>query len=85
MNRRQVHDWVDAYARAWRSKDDAAVALLFTEDAVYKSHPFREPHVGREGVAHYWKTATDDQRELALSFGEPWWMETAFRSSGGPP
>ena len=42
-----VQEWVEAYGRAWGEKDADAVVGLFTEDAEYRSSPFREPAVGR--------------------------------------
>jgi ketosteroid isomerase-like protein len=66
-----VREWLDRYARAWREKDADAAAALFTEDGVYRSHPLREPHVGREGVRAYWTRATSTQEDLDLRLGEP--------------
>ena len=40
-----VDHWLTEYARAWEERDPAAVVPLFTEDATYRSQPFREPHV----------------------------------------
>jgi ketosteroid isomerase-like protein len=66
-----VGEWIEAYGRAWREKDADGVLRLFTEDAVYRSSPFREPSVGHEGVRAYWKEATAEQEGLDLRFGEP--------------
>ena len=66
-----VAGWIDAYGRAWREKDADAVAVLFTEDAVYRSSPFREPHRGRAGVREYWLGATANQERFTLCFGAP--------------
>lgn len=63
--------WLAAYGRAWRERDADAAAALFTEDAVYRSHPFREPHVGRDEIRAYWRGATSKQEGLELRFGEP--------------
>jgi uncharacterized protein (TIGR02246 family) len=86
-----VERWIEAYGRAWRERDKEAVAALFTEDAVYRSHPLREPHVGQEAIAAYWKRATSSQKELDLRFGRPivagdraaveWWAQ--MRAAGG--
>jgi ketosteroid isomerase-like protein len=64
-------EWLDGYARAWRERDADAVAALFAEDGVYRSHAFREPYVGREAIRAYWRHATGPQEELDLRFGEP--------------
>jgi ketosteroid isomerase-like protein len=66
-----IDTWVERYGRAWREKDDEAVADLFTEGATYASHPLQPPHRGRDGIRAYWRRATADQEELDLRFGEP--------------
>ena len=66
-----VEEWIDAYGKAWRDRDPEAASRLFTEDAVYRSSPFRTPHVGTDGVREYWTIATRDQRNLDLRFGTP--------------
>lgn len=66
-----IRSWVERYGRAWREKDDEAVAVLFAEGALYVSHPLRPPHRGREGIRAYWRRATADQEGLDLRFGEP--------------
>lgn len=66
-----IRSWVERYGRAWREKDDEAVAVLFAEGALYVSHPLRPPHRGREGIRACWRRATADQEVLDLRFGEP--------------
>lgn len=66
-----IVSWVERYGRAWREKDDEAVAALFAEEATYASHPSQPPHRGREGIRAYWRRATADQEELDLRFGDP--------------
>lgn len=68
---------------------EAAVAL-FTEDAAYRSSPFREPSVGHEGIRAYWAGATGAQADVRVRLGEPledddrvaveWW--TTMRDDG---
>jgi uncharacterized protein (TIGR02246 family) len=71
MDRETVDRWIEAYAEAWRHGDDEAVAALFTEDAVYREHPLRDPSIGREAIRAYWRWAVGTQSELQLRFGEP--------------
>jgi ketosteroid isomerase-like protein len=66
-----AREWIERYARAWRGKDAEAAAALFTDDGIYRAHPLREPHVGREAIRAYWARVTSTQRELDLRFGEP--------------
>ena len=66
-----VAGWIEAYGRAWREGDDEAAAALFTAAGVYRSHPLRAPHVGREAIRAYWRSATSSQRDLELRFAQP--------------
>jgi SnoaL-like domain len=66
-----AEDWIAAYGRAWVGRDPEAAVALFTEDAVYRSSPFREPHVRSQGVRDYWTRATSTQEALDLRFGRP--------------
>jgi hypothetical protein len=64
-------DWIAAYGRAWETGDADAAAELFTEDAVYRSSPFREPDVGQDGVRGYWRRVTATQSSVTVRFGTP--------------
>jgi hypothetical protein len=85
-----IDGWLEAYARAWRERDPDAAVSLFTPDAVYRSHTFREPHVGSEGIRAYWEGATSRQAEIEVELGHPivdgnrvaveWW--TTMREGG---
>ena len=85
-----VRAWVEEYGRAWREKDAGAVVELFTEDAEYRSSPFREPNVGSDGIHDYWTRATSTQEDADVRMGTPivagdrvvveWW--TTMRDGG---
>ena len=64
-------EWIEAYGRAWEEREPDAAAALFTEDAVYRAHPFREPHLGTEGIRAYWAQATATQADVRVRFGVP--------------
>lgn len=49
-----VQAWLDAYARAWESYDEADIAPLFSEDAEYRWHPADDPEVGRATIVEAW-------------------------------
>jgi ketosteroid isomerase-like protein len=66
-----VQAWVDEYGRAWRDKDADAVVALFTEDAEYRSSPFRDPSVGSTGIRDYWTRATSTQEDADVRMGTP--------------
>jgi predicted SnoaL-like aldol condensation-catalyzing enzyme len=63
--------WADGYERAWRSGDAEAAAALYADDVVYRSHPFREPHVGREAVLAYTRENFGMERGQEPRFGRP--------------
>lgn len=64
-----LDDWLTRYAKAWREKDALAAAALFTEDGVYRDHPFGQPHIGRAGVEDYWRNVTATQKAVELRYG----------------
>ena len=43
--------WLDRLGQAWRDRDPQAASALFTFDAIYRSHPFQSPLLGRTEVA----------------------------------
>lgn len=83
-------EWIAAYGAAWERADADAAAALFTEDAVYRSSPFRPASVGHDGIRGYWQEVTSTQAGVRVRFGEPvsagakvaveWW--TTMRSDG---
>lgn len=85
-----VDEWLEHYRVAWEEADPDRAAALFTEDAVYWSSPFREPHRGWTGIHEYWIRATGTQSETTVRFGRPitqddraaveWW--TTMRDEG---
>jgi len=46
MTEEMVRSWLDAYGRAWETRDPEAVVRLFTEDGTYQETPFVEPMAG---------------------------------------
>lgn len=59
--------WVDVWSRAWPTADATAIAALYAEDAVFYSHPFRDPQAPREYAAWAFET----QAHAECRFGEP--------------
>jgi SnoaL-like domain len=62
MDEASVARWLTSYIEAWKSYDPVAIGRLFSEDALYRYHPWEEPtpsHVrGREAIVASW---LDDQ------------------------
>ena len=85
--------WIERYRRAWEEADVDGFVRLFTEDAIYHSHPFREPHVGHDGIRAYLGNATGTQEQVEVRFGEPivegnraaaeWWATMDDSDDGG--
>lgn len=55
MTHHDLESWLDAYGRAWETRDADLVATLFTEDATYQETPFVEPMRGRAAIRDYWE------------------------------
>jgi hypothetical protein len=84
--------WAEGYERAWRAADPEAAATLYAPDAHYRSEPFRDPHLGRDGVLAYTRAAYATEAGQDPHFGTPvasgpaaaveWW---ATMSEEGQP
>jgi ketosteroid isomerase-like protein len=70
--------WAEGYERAWRAGDAEAAASLYAPDAHYRSAPFRDPHLGRDGVLAYTRRAYAAEAAQDPRFGTP------FTSGSGP-
>jgi uncharacterized protein (TIGR02246 family) len=68
MKEADLQRWLEAYGRAWETRDPEAVAALFTADARYFEKPFDEPAVGHEGIRNYWKREVGDHRQVQFSY-----------------
>ena len=63
--------WADIWQDAWPRHDAHAIAALYAADAVLLSHPFRNPHRGREGVREYVIGAFAEEDAVECSFAPP--------------
>ena len=60
--------WVAGWTAGWENADADAIGVLYAEDAVFRSHPFREP----ERSAHdYALRAFAGEELVECRFGEP--------------
>jgi hypothetical protein len=64
MNHRTFKSWLDAYGRAWETRDPQAAADLFTKDATYQETPFDEPLRGRSAIFEYWSDVPRSQDQI---------------------
>jgi nuclear transport factor 2 (NTF2) superfamily protein len=67
----ELTEWIRSYAKAWETADEDLIASLFTEDASYRSSPFREPFRGHEEIRAYWRRGAGTQRETRVRMGTP--------------
>jgi len=60
MDRATAQTWLDAYISAWKSYDRAEISALFSEDVVYRYHPYDEPTRGVDAVVASWLGEGDE-------------------------
>ncbi len=68
MNYTQFQSWLEAYGRAWKTRDPNAVASLFTDDATYHENPFSQPMRGRAAIREYWTRATGNHSNVRFGY-----------------
>jgi hypothetical protein len=54
VNRDDVDRWLERYVAAWKSYERAEIGDLFSDDAVYRYHPWDEPVLGRDAIVESW-------------------------------
>jgi nuclear transport factor 2 (NTF2) superfamily protein len=62
-----VRAWIHAWQAAWPVEDVELIAARYRPDALYRSHPFREPSTAREYVTQ----AFAEEKLIRCWFGEP--------------
>jgi hypothetical protein len=67
LGERELQEWIDAYGRAWETRDADAAAALFTTGARYYETPYSEPFPGSAGVRDYWAGVTADQGDITFT------------------
>ncbi len=61
--------WAETWERAWPAKDAEAIAALYADGAVYRSHPMRDPEAG--GPRGYAGRQFDLEDSIECRFGTP--------------
>jgi len=64
MTYESFQHWLDAYGRAWETRDPQAAAQLFAEAATYQETPFDEPLRGRAAIVAYWSEVPRTQEQI---------------------
>jgi ketosteroid isomerase-like protein len=60
--------WVEGYVRAWNSNDPGDIGSLFSEDAVYRTEPYRPGIRGREAIVADWLERKDEPGETTFTW-----------------
>ncbi len=88
----KVESWLKGYEEAWETLDADKATLLFTENAIYREDPYKDPYQGRESIHEYWTTVTADQQDVDFTFevlsvrgktGIAHWHSEFLQSSSG--
>lgn len=77
MDKASVTRWLERYVAAWRSYEPDDIRALFSEDAVYRYHPWDEaPEAveGREAIVASWLAEPDAPAAWEASY-RPWVVE----------
>jgi hypothetical protein len=61
--------WGRTWERAWAEGDVDAIVALYAPDAVYRSHPHRDPEIG--GALGYVSRVFGEESNVQCWFGEP--------------
>jgi ketosteroid isomerase-like protein len=59
MDHAAAQDWLDRYVAAWMSYETDAIGALFSQDVVYRYHPYDDPIQGRDAVVASWLGESD--------------------------
>lgn len=68
MTPETVTAWVNGYIGAWESNDPAQIGGLFTDNATYRTAPFRQPWVGRDAIVAGWLGRQDTPGNQHFTF-----------------
>lgn len=60
--------WLDAYGKAWESRDAEAAAALYTENGTYRVTPFVEPMRGRKAIFEYWSNVARTEENVQFGY-----------------
>jgi uncharacterized protein (TIGR02246 family) len=68
MNESAFTQWLDAYGRAWESRDARAAAELYADDGTYQVTPFLDPLRGRRAILDYWTEVARTEKEISFRY-----------------
>ena len=61
--------WLEAYGKAWESRDAEAAAALYAENGTYQVTPFVEPMRGRKAIFEYWSNVARTEEKIQFEYG----------------
>jgi hypothetical protein len=56
----ELDNWIGAYRAAWTSNAPDDIRRLFTDDAEYRTAPFRQPWRGHDEIVAEWTDRPDE-------------------------
>ena len=65
--REAARHWAEVWQKAWESHDVEAITALYSDEALFQSHPFRAP----EPAADYVARVFGEERGAQALFAEP--------------
>ena len=68
MEQTTFKSWLEAYGRAWESRDPQAATELYAEDATYQVTRFVAPLCGRQAIFDYWTEITKTEEGIRFDF-----------------
>lgn len=60
--------WLDAYGKAWESRDGKAATALYAQGGTYQVTPFVEPLRGRKAIFEYWSNVARTEENVQFGY-----------------
>jgi hypothetical protein len=60
--------WLEAYGKAWESRNAEAAAALYVQDGTYQVTPFLEPMHGRKAIFEYWSEVARTEENVRFGY-----------------
>jgi ketosteroid isomerase-like protein len=67
-DRAAFKSWLEAYGKAWESRNAEAAAALYAEDGTYQVTPFLEPMRGRKAILEYWLGVARTEENIQFEY-----------------
>jgi hypothetical protein len=67
-DRAAFKSWLEAYGKAWESRNAEAAAALYAGDGTYQVTPFLEPMRGRKAILEYWLGVARTEENIQFEY-----------------